>query len=305
VNKKLAAFYVILSGVLWGIISIFVNCLTDYHLSGAQIGFLRVLTCAVLMLIFLLIYDRSLLKICIKDIWVFVGTGIISLSLFSYCYFTTIVNIEASVAVSLLYTSPVFIMLFSALLFHEKITPKKTAAIVLTVVGCALISGMTGGAKIYFFPLLIGIGSGLFYGLYSIFGRYATKKYHPFTITLYTFVFAVIGFLLFTDPIQTLQTLVRSSRAVFIELVSGVLCGVLPYIFYTIGLKHLDATVAGILVAVEPLVGNVIGMIVFRESSGLGKIAGIVLILSSIILLNINSEIPHRKVNETQTNNMV
>lgn len=287
-NKKTATFSVILAGALWGIISIFVNILKGFGFTSTDISFLRVLTCAVLMFIFLVIYDRKLLKFRLKDIWMFIGTGIISLTLFSLCYFTTIINIEASVAVSLLYTSPVFVMLFSAVLFKEKITVKKIIAIILTVAGCAFISGMIGsGTKMGIKALLIGIGSGLFYALYSIFGRYATAKYHPFTITFYTFVFAIIGFLPFVKPVDIIQILGSDVKAIIISIVSGLICGVLPYVFYTLGLKHLDTTVAGVLVAVEPLVGCVVGIIGFHESSDALKILGIGLILASILLLNI------------------
>lgn len=287
-NKKTATISVILAGVLWGIISIFVNALTTYGFSSTEISFLRVLSCAILMLGFLLVYDKRLLKINIRDIWMFIGTGIVSLTLFSYCYFTTIINVEASIAVSLLYTSPIFVMLFSAVLFKEKITVKKIVAIALTVGGCALVSGMIGsGAKMGLKALLIGIGAGLFYALYSIFGRYATEKYHPFTITFYTFLFATIGFLFIVKPVNTVNSLMQAPKAILIVIISGILCGILPYIFYTAGLKRLDTTVAGVLVAVEPLVGSVVGIIGFKESANILKILGIVLILSSIVVLSI------------------
>lgn len=289
-NKRTAAFFVIFAGVLWGIISIFVNALTGFGFSSAQISFMRVFICAVLMLLFLLIYNKNLLKINIKDIWMFIGTGIISLTFFSFCYFTTIVNVEASIAVSLLYTSPVFVMLFSAILFGEKITAKKIAAIILTVAGCCFISGVIGsGAKIGLKSFIIGVGAGLFYALYSIFGRYATRKYHPFTITFYTFVFATVGFLPFVKPVDTINTLAKLPKAIIVVIASGILCGILPYIFYTIGLKHLETTIAGVFAAVEPLVGCLVGIIGFGESAGALKIFGIALILSSIIILSINS----------------
>lgn len=288
-KKQIATTYVILAGVLWGVISIFVNMLSGYGFSSSQISFLRVMSCSVLMLIFLLIYDKKLLKIKLKDIWMFVGTGIISLTLFSFCYFTTIINVEASIAVSLLYTSPIFVMLFSAIIFKEKVNAKKIIAIISTVIGCALVSGMIGSnAKMGARATLIGIGAGLFYALYSIFGRFATDKYHPLTITFYTFVFATIGFLFFAKPINTFAIIACSPKSIIVVIISAILCGILPYIFYTIGLKHLDTSVAGVLVAVEPLVGSIVGIIIYNESRNILKLIGIAMILASIVMLNIN-----------------
>ena len=286
-QKRRATMFVVLAGVLWGIISIFVNALTGMGYTGVEICFARTVVCSVLLGIFLLIYDRELFKIRLRHIWMFIGTGIISLTLFCFCYFTTIINVEASVAVALLYTSPVFVMLFSALLFKEKIGAKKILAIILTVAGCGLISGFVGsGSTMSIGSLMIGIGAGFFYALYSIFGRYALAHYKPLTINFYTFLFASVGFMFIIKPSQYVHIFASDTKALGVIIVSGIVCGILPYLFYTIGLDHLDTSVAGVLVAVEPLVGCLVGIIGFNETTNPAKILGIVMILVSILVLS-------------------
>lgn len=105
-NKKTAGLCVAGAGVLWGIISLFVNPLGAFGVSSMEMGFLRFFVCAVVMLFAVLISKPSLLKIKLRDIWVFIGSGVLSLTFFSWCYFTTMITAEVSVAVSLLYTSP-------------------------------------------------------------------------------------------------------------------------------------------------------------------------------------------------------
>ena len=106
----------------------------------------------------------------------FIGTGIISVSLFNICYFYTIINSEASLAVVLLYTSPVFVVLISAVLFKEKINLNKIIALILSFAGCVFTAGILGGIKVRPFIIVTGVASGLFYALYSIFGKFALKK---------------------------------------------------------------------------------------------------------------------------------
>lgn len=285
-KNKAPALYVLAAGVLWGTICISVNMLSAYSVSSMEIGFLRMLVCAVCMLFALLIYKPSLLKINIKDIWMFIGTGVISLTFFNWCYFTTIVESETSVAVSLLYTSPVWVMLFSAVLFKEKITVKKVSAMVITVIGCVLITGIIGsGAQLSPKIILTGIGAGIGYALYSIFGRYATAKYNSLTITFYTFLFSAIGFAFMVKPNELIGKCTANPMIVLIAAVSGILCGVLPYIFYTIGLKRLEPSTAAVLAAVEPLVACLIGIFGYRDTVTLSKISGIIMVLASIILL--------------------
>ena len=67
----------------------------------------------------------------------------------------------------------------------------------------------------------------------------------------------------------------------------GIVSVVLPYYFYTWGLQRMDSGKAAVLVAVEPLVGAVIGMTLFHESHDFLKLLGIFCILCAIVLLNL------------------
>ena len=136
--------FVILAGTLWGIISIFLKGLYTAGFSALQVMFFRGFISSVFMAIFLFVKDKSLLKFKLKDIWLFLGTGVISLTFFSLCYFYTILESGASVAVILLYTSPIFVLIMSVLLFKEQITFPKIVALILTFVGCVLVSGIGG-----------------------------------------------------------------------------------------------------------------------------------------------------------------
>lgn len=284
---RAAAFAVILAGVLWGIISLFVRSLYDAGLDALQISALRLSVAALSFLLALLIWKRSLLKIRLRDIWMFVCTGIVSVVLFNTLYFYTTVNSQASVAVVLLYTSPAFVILFSALLFREKITGKKLLALGMTVGGCVLVSGMLGGGyQLTPLLLLTGLGSGVFYALYTIFARFALKKYDSMTVTAYTFLLGAFGALPLGKPGATLSVLAANPKLWVSALCIGVVCTVLPYALYTWGLERMDSGRASLLVAVEPLVGALVGILVFRESCGAGKLAGVALILGAVCVLS-------------------
>ena len=298
-NNKKAVFSVILAGILWGVTSVFIRALSASGLDAMQISCIRMIMASLIFTSVILIKDPKLLKIKLKDIWVFVGTGIISVVLFNCCYFYTIIKSQASVAVVLLYTSPVFIMLMSAVLFKERITAKKIIALVLTFTGCVLVAGLAGGGyKITPVILLTGLGSGLFYAMYTIFGRVALKKYDTMTVTAYTFIFGMIGALPIGKIGVSAKIIAGEPKLIFWCLCVGLISTVLPYFFYTWGLQRMESGKAAILVAVEPLVGAVIGMTVFHESHDVFKIAGIVLILSAIVLLNLNDEKKKKNIKE-------
>lgn len=287
-TDKKAVFYVILAGSLWGLISIFINNLNACGYDSLAISKVRMLFAAPMFAAVMAIKDPKILKIHLKDLWMFIGTGIVSVALFNLSYFYTIIHSQASVAVVLLYTSPIFIMLISALLFKEKITVKKIIALIMTFTGCVFVAGLIGsGGKISGIVLLTGIASGLFYALYTIFGRFALKKYRGETVTAYTFILGLIGLLPVGGFGNLFSGFVKYPSSIFWSFGISLVCTVLPYFFYTAGLAKMESGKAAILVAVEPLVGALIGICVYHESHGILKIAGIALILASIVVMNL------------------
>ena len=285
-NKAVVS--VIAGGALWGLMSLFVNNLNALGFTAIDICLYRSLVSALLLLGWLALRDRSLLRIRLRDLWMFVGTGMISLTLFNWCYFSTIEKSQASVAVALLYTSPVFVTLLSALLFRKRLTLRKLLAAMLTVAGCFLISGMLGSSyRLSPGILLTGVASGLFYGLYSIFGRYALQRCQPLTVTLYTFIFGTIGSLLWADNAHAFGLLQAEPGSVGWVLGISVLITILPYFLYTYGLNYLETGKAAVLVTIEPLVGGLVGIFIYGEPHNAAKLCGMALIFVSTVLLSL------------------
>lgn len=287
----MGTIFVIIAGVLWGAMGIFVRGLASCGLSSIEICSIRMITATLLMIIYFVLFNRSALKLKLKDIWCFIGTGVFSLTFFGYCYFTTIQMTSMSVAAVLLYTSPVFVLLLSAILFKEKITKRKLICVIIAILGCAFVSGIIGGesgAGLSMAGILFGLGSGLGYGLYSIFGRFAINRgYGALTITFYSFLFSAIALLFLTNPIQVIQKISTGDVNINICYVIGtaIVVTILPYIFYTLGLTKIENSKAAVLACIEPIMATVFGFLVFHEVLNLGEIIGVVLVILAIILL--------------------
>ena len=115
-------FSIILAAVFWGTMGVFVNFLSEFGLSTVQIAMLRSLVSLLFMAILILCKARKLLKIRLGDIWMFLGSGIVSYFLFNICYFLAIREVGVAVSSVLLYTSPIFVTLMSCIFFREKLT---------------------------------------------------------------------------------------------------------------------------------------------------------------------------------------
>lgn len=284
--KTRAYLYIIVGAALWGLIGLFVKILSAQGFSALQIVTLRMLAASVCVTPLVYKQGTEHFKIAIKDIWMFVGTGVISLTFFNYCYFNCIQASSLAVAALLLYTAPAFVMLMSLVLFKEKFTATKGVALIATFIGCGLVTGtFSGEMNLSFSGVLLGLGSGIGYALYSIFGKYALEKYSTWTITAYTFYFSLASSIVVADWEHC--TASWSWATLGGALGVGFLCAVFPYLLYTQGLDYVDAGQASILATVEPVVAAIIGIMVFAEPVTFEKIAGIVLVVGSVAALNL------------------
>lgn len=288
--KRLAPVFILIAGTLWGIMGIFVRTLGTYGFTSIQIASMRIIGGAVLFAVITAVTDREKLKICVKDMVWFLGMGIGSILMFTVCYFTTMSISSLSIAAILLYTAPVMVMLMSLVLFHEKMTGKKFAALIMAFAGCVLVSGLGGDMRLSAGALGLGLLSGFGYGLYSILGTYVLKKYNPLTVTTYAFLCGGVGALLVCKPgdiIGKISAAQDRGRLVLLIFLTAFVTAVLPYLFYTIGLSYVKASSASIMASVEPVVATFAGVVVFHEDMTPASMTGILLVIAAITVLNL------------------
>ena len=285
--QKKAYLSIISAAALWGCIGVFLRLLTAAGLDSMESVAVRSTVAAILYFFWLLFTDRAAVRVRLQDLWYFVGTGIFSVLFFNWCYFSAISTSSMSVAAVLLYTSPVFVTLLSALFFRERITSHKVAALALTIAGCVLVTGLLplGQQSVSYLTILYGLGAGFGYALYSIFGKLALRQYASSTVTFYTFLFAALASLPLSGLPRHLEAL-ADWRAILGGLGIGVLCCILPYLLYTEGLRYTEAGKAAILATVEPFVAALLGICLFHESVTFYKLLGMGAIFLAILLLN-------------------
>ena len=285
-NNRKGALLIILAGTCWGVISILINYLSAAGLGEMQISFLRQFFAVLVFALVILIRDRTKFRIPVKDLGLIMLVGFINGVLFNFLYFYTIVHSRASIAVVLLYTSPVFVIILARIIFKEKITRNKFIALVLTVVGCVFVTGVLGeGYTPPAAAILTGVLTGLAYALNNILTSAAVKKNDPLTVTMYTLLFSFM----FLIPFSGLNSLTAMCRAnPMILAVAFLMClvtAVLAQYFFSVGLKLIESGKAAIYGATEPIVGSLVGIIIFHEESNLMKIIGIVMVIAAILLI--------------------
>ena len=151
--------------------------------------------------------------------------------------------------------------------------------------GCALVCGLFAGDLTVTLPgILLGLGAGFFYALYSIFGRYALDHYGSMTVTVWTFIFAGPASLVMLRPAEMRAAFTAPSVWL---LAAGlvVFSTVAPYILYTRGLARVESGKASIMASLEPVVAALAGVLIFGEPMGLLTLLGILCVLAGVYIL--------------------
>lgn len=279
---------IIVAGIFWATMGIFVRGLGAYGFDSIQISAFRLLAAAVCFVIILLCRDKRGMKIRLKDVPLFLGLGVGSVAIMTCCYFSAIRMLNMSTAAILLYTSPIWVMLMSMIFFREKITGRKMIALVCAFGGCVLVSGV-GSGSINAAGVAVGVASGIAYGLYSIFGNIALRRYSPFTVTAWGFLIAAIAVLALSRPAEMAGIIAacdKKGALTLLVIATGIVTAVIPYLLYTIGLKSVEPSRAAILATSEPMMATVLGIIVYGEAMSAASVMGILGILAAIIVLN-------------------
>ncbi|MGN1165813.1 MAG: DMT family transporter [Lachnospiraceae bacterium] len=290
--KKIVYLLPVLSGILWGSVGIFVRILTELGMDSFTVTSSRLVMAAVVMGITIFIYDKRLFYIRLKDLWIFGVGGLLGMLGVVLAYNEAIKQVTLSLAAVLLSMSPIFVLFFAAILFHEKITLKKTGCMVLALCGCVMVSGIleySSGMK--WTPMGIGFGilAAFCYALYSLVGKAAMKKgYHAFTMTFYCMAIIAVCMLPVTDWECIRRITVDGGiKMILFMLIHALFASVFPYVFYTLSLNYIEAGKVSILAAGEPVAAMIFGFVFFAEKPTVLSILGLVLTTSSLVLLSL------------------
>lgn len=273
--------------MLWGTSGIFVHVLSPYGFTALQMTAVRGVISTLCMAGFALLFDRRQFRIRgLSELALFVTMGA---TLFgtAFCYFQSMQMTSVSTAVVLMYISPIYILLFSVVVFHEKLGWVKAISVAGILLGCVLTSGIIGGGRFNLPGVLIGVLSGVSYAIYNILAKVSVRRgASPIKATLYSFLFMMIIALIPSRPDRMISCVAKSPAETVPLLIGlGICTCVLPYVLFNYSLKTLPSGTASAMSIIEPLSASVFSFTLLGEDPDAFAIAGIVLILVCVIVL--------------------
>ena len=255
-----------------------------------QMTAIRGIISAIVMVTYTFVTDKKLFKLTLKEFFMVACAGI-AMFLTAFCYYFSMQASSVSTAVILMYTSSIFVLIYSVLFLGEKLTVIKGISIAFMIIGAGLVSGIVGGLKFSFIGIALGLLSGITYSVYNIVSKILmNNKCNPQTLSTYCFVFMGLIATTISKPLQIVSIAINNPIYILLMVACGVCTCVLPYFLFTLSLKHLPAGTASSLSIIEPLAATLFSITILGEKLNVFSVIGIVLIMSAVFMLSKNKE---------------
>ena len=299
---------VLAAGVTFSFTAILSSLLTKLGVPAVEQGFFRISITALSFGVILLLRP-PLRRIRRQDIKFFVVNGLFGVSSSIIAYLSSIaLGTPVAVAVTLSYLQPMFSVVLARLFLSEGITPVKIAAVVTSILGASIVSGLWQSfgtaTSIPALGALLATMNGFFYSVYIIVGRLSgsNKSYHFETTMFYSFLFGT----LWSVPLGLFMSLSIKAQVVtgfvldfsgeaLVLLVALIFAATItPYGLLAMGLRKVKASKAGIILLIEPVSVMIMGVLILNQPLSLWDLAGAALILSATALISTEDRMRRR-----------
>ncbi len=222
------------------------------------------------------------------------GLGAIGYAAQASLYFAALQRMDASLLSLILYTYPVLVTVAAVLLGRDRLTPRRGVALATACGGTLLVLLGAGGVRFHPVGALLAFGSSITYTVYILVADSVVDLLPPVVLTA----------LVMTGAAGTL-----GARAVLtggVDLTFGwagwgwlaciaLVSTVLAILAFFAGLRRAGPSSAAILSTFEPVVTTALAVLILGESLTVTQLAGGVLVLSSIGILQARPDPARRR----------
>jgi DME family drug/metabolite transporter len=203
---------------------------------------------------------RGKLRISRNDFLPLAAFGLFGVSLLEGSYLLAVEKGGAALSSILLYSAPIWVAIFSRVLFGEKLGSAKLLALAIALAGVAGVAlAGANGAAFTKGALFWGLVSGLSYASFYIFGKYFLERHEPVTLLAWSFPIGALGLLPFVHFAP------KSAQAWDSLLLLGFASTYAAYFLYYRGLREIEPTRAAVVASIEPVAATFLAYWIWSE----------------------------------------
>jgi len=223
----------------------------------------------------------------IKDIPLFVASGISGVILYSYLFNTGSVSVPAGISSFIIASAPIFTLIFTRVFLKEIVKPICWIGVFVSFCGLAAVTLSQTTQFSFNLGVILIICAAVSYGVYNTVIRVLTKKYTALEVTTYTMITGTIGTLVFVP--NAVREMPDSTPAVnLIVIFLGIFAAAIAYLAWSYALaKANKATHVTVFAYLIPFVSALIAYLWLGETLTSFAFLGGLVIMIGMVLTNV------------------
>lgn len=252
----------------------------------------------ILLVLYFLMKEPAVFRIEISDIWRFAVLGIVGIAITNYTYYFTVKEASVATAILVQYTAPVWVVLYSVFFVKEdKLDWITIVSLCIALVGCyfAVTSGSWQSINLKGWAMITGPLSAFTFAYQIIGTKQLLKKYSLWTLLVYMFGFSTLFWICINPP----WNIIAKNYSAFdwsILWIFAIVSILIPQTAFAAGLKILDASTAGIVSIMEPVIAIVAAFLILGESLGFIQMCGSFMVIGAVGMLQAHPVIMRKMI---------
>ena len=194
--------------------------------------------------------------------------------------------LPVSVASLLLYLYPVLVMVAEILVLHRRVRMAQVWALLLTLAGTLLASGILSGlGRVSGIGVIFGLASAVCYALFNLVGEAAVQRISPLASMSFAQWFSSLGLIVYLGP-NVVKLPWQDAKSWVIGLALATIASILPFYLVLAGIKIIGAGRAAIISTFELPMTFVLAAVFLTEIPQWNQWAGGLLVLIGVTILN-------------------
>ncbi len=224
---------------------------------------------------------RDMKQLCISALF---GVAFNMLLFFKGLSITTPIN-----GAVLMMNTPIFVVVFAALYLKEKITAQKIVGILIAAFGAVLLMGGSSfnfSAQNVWGDVMV-TANAIIYAFYLVYAKSLMQKYHPLTVTMWSFLFGWLVVLPFGAG-EFMEIDFSSFTTKIWLFVAFVTVGstFLTYVLNAYALRKASSSLVGSYIYLQPLLATLIAIFSGKDMLTIEKLIYILIIFTGVFLVS-------------------
>lgn len=294
-HPTLGVVFALTAAVLFGLNASTTKVIIQSGLSAEQVVFIRSLFSASIALIWALFANRSALKISPRQIPQLLLLGVVGVGALQWTYSLAVVMLPVGIALLIEYTAVLWVPIIMMLFFHEAVKKQIWLGAALVLGGLAVV-GQVWNSQLNPLGVFWGFAAAASLTFYFISGERIQRSLPTNVTMFYGMSTAALLFLPFANwqnfdfsklgmQLDLTGNLAGTQLPLWLILLwLGIMGSFLPMAFSYLALRHLSATIVGIIATSETVMAFLFAMLWLGEYITLTQaLGGIVVVLGILI----------------------